>query len=83
MRTFVRRAARNLVVCALPVAVAASLVGCGQTDEPYKPLPAFSGAQGQRPRGPHAADQGDQGRVTRTPSTAPCTICAAVCTTPT
>ena len=63
MRTFVRRTARNLVVCALPFAVAASLVGCGQADEPYKPLPASSARKANVPAVPtlpaKAIKQGD------------------------
>jgi hypothetical protein len=50
MRTFVRRVAPTLVVCAVPLVVAAS--GCGQNDEPYKPVPAFSGRKANLPAVP-------------------------------
>ncbi len=50
MRTFVRRVAPTLFVCAVPLVLAAS--GCGQTDEPYKPVPAFSGRKANLPAVP-------------------------------
>ena len=52
MRTFVRRVAPSLLVCAVPVAFAALVAGCGQTDEPYKPAPAFSGRKANLPAVP-------------------------------
>jgi hypothetical protein len=51
MRTFVRRVAPSFLVCAVPAAVALG-AGCGQTDEPYKPVPAFSGRAASLPAVP-------------------------------
>ena len=50
--TSVRRAAPPFVVCALPLLLAAAASGCGQTDEPYKPAPAFSGRKANLPAVP-------------------------------
>ena len=52
MRTFVRRVAPSLFVCAVPLAFAALVAGCGQTDEPYKAAPAFSGRKANLPAVP-------------------------------
>ena len=52
MRTSVGRAARALFVCAAPVVLFAALPGCGQTEEPYKPVPAFSGKKASLPAVP-------------------------------
>jgi len=52
MRTSVGRAARALFVCAAPVVLLAALPGCGQTEEPYKPVPAFSGRKASLPAVP-------------------------------
>jgi hypothetical protein len=52
MRTFVRRLAPALFVCTAPLAFAALGAGCGQTDEPYKPIPAFSGRKANLPAVP-------------------------------
>jgi hypothetical protein len=42
MRTFVRCSRATLIALAVP-ALAGSLAACGQTEEPYKPQPAYSG----------------------------------------
>jgi hypothetical protein len=52
MRISVGRAARALFVCAAPVALLAALPGCGQTEEPYKVIPAFSGRKASLPAVP-------------------------------
>ena len=51
MRTFVRRVA-PLFVCAAPFAFAALALGCSQTDEAYKAVPAFSGRRASLPAVP-------------------------------
>jgi hypothetical protein len=40
------------VVCAVPLLLAAAVPGCGQTDEPYKAVPAFSGRKANLPAVP-------------------------------
>jgi hypothetical protein len=50
--TSVRRAAPPIVVCAVSLLLAASVPGCGQADEPYKPVPAFSGRKANLPAVP-------------------------------
>ena len=52
MRISVRRVAPVCFVCVLPVAVFAMTPGCGPTDEPYKPTPAFSGRKANLPAVP-------------------------------
>jgi hypothetical protein len=52
MRISVRRAAPVCFVCVLPLAVFAMTPGCGPTDEPYKPQPAFSGRKANLPAVP-------------------------------
>jgi hypothetical protein len=52
MRTLVRRFAPSLLVCTASVAFGAFAPGCGQTDEPYKPVPAFSGRKASLPAVP-------------------------------
>jgi hypothetical protein len=52
MRTSVGRPVRALFVCAAPVVILAALPGCGQTEEPYKPIPAFSGRKASLPAVP-------------------------------
>jgi hypothetical protein len=52
MRISVRRAAPVCFVCVLPIAVFAMTPGCGPTDEPYKPQPAFSGRKANLPAVP-------------------------------
>jgi hypothetical protein len=52
MRITVRRAAPVCFVCVLPIAVFAMTPGCGPTDEPYKPQPAFSGRKANLPAVP-------------------------------
>lgn len=52
MRTNVRRVATVLFLCAAPVSLGALAAGCGQTDEPYKPVPAFSGRKASLPAVP-------------------------------
>jgi hypothetical protein len=52
MRTYVRRVAPSLFVCAVPLVVAVLGSGCGQTDEPYKATPAFSGRRANLPAVP-------------------------------
>src|SRR5882762_11793672 len=52
MRTLVRRFAPSLLVCAASIAFGAFAPGCGQTDEPYKPVPAFSGRKASLPAVP-------------------------------
>ena len=49
MRTFVRRLAPALFVCAPSMVLGLAGSGCGQTDEPYKPIPAFSGRKASLP----------------------------------
>ena len=83
MRTFVRRTARNLVVCALPSAVAASLGRAA-----VKPMnrtslcPPSAARKANVPAVPTLPTKAIKAG-TRTPSMAPCTICGAVCTTAT
>jgi hypothetical protein len=52
MRTCVGRASLGFFVCALPLALVVALPGCGQPDEPYKPIPAFSGRKANVPAVP-------------------------------
>jgi hypothetical protein len=52
MRISVRRAASVCFACALPLALPAILPGCGPTDEPYKPIPAYSGRKASLPAVP-------------------------------
>jgi hypothetical protein len=52
MRTSVGCPVRALFVCAAPVVILAALPGCGQTEEPYKPIPAFSGRKASLPAVP-------------------------------
>jgi hypothetical protein len=49
MRISVRRVATLCFVCVPPVAVFAMTPGCGPTDEPYKPVPAYSGRKANLP----------------------------------
>jgi len=51
MRTFVRCSRATLIALAIP-ALAGLLAACGQTDEPYKPQPAYSGRKASLPAVP-------------------------------
>jgi hypothetical protein len=51
MRTFVRCTRATLIAVAVP-AFAGLLSACGQTDEPYKPTPAYSGRKASLPAVP-------------------------------
>jgi hypothetical protein len=51
MRTSVRRLA-PVVACALPSLLAPLLAGCGQSEDPYKAIPAFSGKKASMPAVP-------------------------------
>jgi hypothetical protein len=48
MSTFVRGTRATLVALATPLLVS-SIAGCGQTEEPYKPTPAYSGRKAGLP----------------------------------
>jgi hypothetical protein len=52
MRIFFRHTAKTLVAAAVPLALAAPIGGCGQSEEPYKPTPAFSGRKASLPSVP-------------------------------
>jgi hypothetical protein len=49
MRIFVRRSPNALIAIAGLLGLAAPVAGCGQSDEPYKPMPAFSGRKATLP----------------------------------
>jgi hypothetical protein len=52
MRISVGRAARAVFVCAAPVTLLAAVPGCGQDEQPYKPVPAYSGRKANLPAVP-------------------------------
>jgi len=52
MRTFVRRVVPALFVCVPSMVFGVLGAGCGQTDEPYKAVPAFSGRKASLPAVP-------------------------------
>ena len=47
-----RPACGSVIAWVVPLALAAVFAGCGQNDEPYKPMPAFSGRKANLPAVP-------------------------------
>ncbi|HEY3595092.1 MAG TPA: hypothetical protein VGL13_14505 [Polyangiaceae bacterium] len=56
MRTFVRSTRATLIALAAPL-LAGSIAGCGQSEEPYKPQPAYSGRAASLPAVPTLANK--------------------------